>query len=93
MMKIGALTDLHCNRTRPLTRRASAIPPPARLRAGGHREFPSGIDHHACGLVPPHRISPRLVGNHEGCPYKCNGVDNHSSAFLPLSSQERGPGG
>ena len=74
-----------------LSRFASAIPPPARLRAdalglptppqggsnGGHREFPSGIDHHACGLVPPHRISPRLVGNHEGCPYKCNGVDNH----------------
>ena len=25
----------------------------------------------------PHRISRRLVGNHEGCPYKCNGVDNH----------------
>ena len=28
-------------------------------------------------LMLTHRISPRLVGNHEGCPYKCNGVDNH----------------
>ena len=33
-MKIIALTDLCCNRTRPLTRFDSAIPPPARLRAG-----------------------------------------------------------
>ena len=58
-MKIDALTDL--------PRRASAIPPPARLRAGapdlptppqggsngGHGEFPPSIDHHAAGWRLP----------------------------------------
>ena len=33
----------------------------------------AGSSHHK----PPHRISRRLLGNHKGCPYKCNGVDNN----------------
>ncbi len=44
-MKIAALTDLCCNRTRPLTRLVSAIPPPARLRADApppHQPSPGG---------------------------------------------------